>query len=1674
MSTLPALVSYGCFSNSTLQTSVSASSSTLFPTDVNYFLKTSDPSECETHCIQASANLPVARGNGTLFFINGNKCSCFDFGAQTDGSSDAFQVAFGGSSPSTTSGALGSCTACSTNSALNCGNSYYGDTTSTTTSLANVYFYNTVQNSAPVSGSGGKQLTCASGFRTSVNNLRCIPQCSTVSGSNGLADGTNADLCVCSNPEFVYNTVLNQCVINRLTAFTSPYTASESYRGCLQNPTISAFTNVSTTLTTSSQCVNFCGSTKQGYAFIGYGSLTGTSTPQLICGCANSNSGSIVATAQCDAQCPGASSEHCGSLNNLAFDFYQIAATPNKLSPFTPDNNQNSTLTAVTTTYKGCVRNNGATLLSPSVAVNTTFNIRACQRACARDGYKTSLVTKASDCKCLAAEFNSNVGPNLGQNTLFTLRNAVCDAICPGNALASCGGANSYDVYSTNYQVLTTDPVTVPANLAKDVVFASPFNPSSNLDVSYAGCAEPTGYTAANVAFSTGLMTLEICAGACDAAPPPYSFFAVVGGSQCLCGTSFAASTTNPAPVCNVACIGNPSEICGSSSTAASIYNLQYVSPPFLATNNATASASYNLSVTSLGCYSVSGSNAASNGLFLNAKQDVATCQNSCLKAGYFFSGVTNGDTCLCASSLASTGVFSSDAPESKCTSKCVGNPAQSCGDSTSSYANVYKTEVVPTSTAPLVVDAVMQPYSFVADSGLWADDKTELLTAFCGSPALQSWTSATVMYPALLTPESCSKYCLKQYPKTALSAVFATAPTSFSTCACAPYSSLAAVVSAKGKCNAPCSGNNQLACGRQSDNTVATVSVLSHTGLAAAVSTSPYDASVNVTLKHDGCYALPANSSLQGPPDATLTTLTDSYACAADCFSHGFVYGFQQGDKCLCAKTVPSGATLSATPESDCNVVCKGNNQLTCGGAVYFDAVVYAQSYNTAPVNVTTPVASFRLASKTGHAANVAYAGCFAASSVNGETPLASDYSARKRATANQGIATSSLMTSKRCITACDQSNNLGAKQYSAAMLTSGDQCLCLTNVPSSSAAVTAANTCNLPCGGSATETCGDASNGQVYALNYETAVTMDTPYKGTDLKGTQYAGCYLGDTQNFQLNKGNAADMTVPYCVQACTASKFAYAALQRGNSCFCSASIANVTSAFRYPDSCKLPCSGNDQVSCGDLRNVNVYYTPLSTDTVIMNFTVPVRVSTPLAPYVFQKSVSASTSNNSTSGANATTAAITVTSGGCFSSDQAAFVQYRQAAVSANMTVQNCASLCANATTNTYAALTNSDTCMCGTSMPQSFSNGVSKCTYACGGDAKTSCGDNNYVNVYKLNSNLAPADASSSGASGSGFDSVPSATFSSGPSGSVSASGFVSASVSVSASQQPSVVPSGSVGVSASGSSLSSASVSSASSSSSVLSSTSTSTLSTSTSTSSSSSSSSAVTSTSTVSQPPAQSSASIVRAYSSGSVAWTYKSCWGEPLPHSLSNRALGSLLIKSGATVQSCLDAATARSFIYAGLEYGGECWGSNGRLVGGAIDDSYCNMPCTSSGSQYCGGDWTLSLYSTPAVPRNKAVVAVGNARFYYSSCWGEPRVGRALTNPINNNAGGTIESCLTLGLQAGYSLCGLEYGGECWCSKGSLYGGAIEQKYCDMPCKGDRTELCGGGNALSLYGRG
>ena len=63
------------------------------------------------------------------------------------------------------------------------------------------------------------------------------------------------------------------------------------------------------------------------------------------------------------------------------------------------------------------------------------------------------------------------------------------------------------------------------------------------------------------------------------------------------------------------------------------------------------------------------------------------------------------------------------------------------------------------------------------------------------------------------------------------------------------------------------------------------------------------------------------------------------------------------------------------------------------------------------------------------------------------------------------------------------------------------------------------------------------------------------------------------------------------------------------------------------------------------------------------------------------------------------------------------------------------------------------------------------------------------------------------------------------------------------------------------------------------------------------------------------------------------------------------------------------------------------------------------------------------------------------------------------------------TTETCQKYCLDNNYGLAALQNGGTCYCGNGLQSYSAVGQKSCNVPCAGNKTEVCGGAQSLSVW---
>ncbi|KAJ6591192.1 glyoxal oxidase N-terminus-domain-containing protein [Mycena vulgaris] len=198
--------------------------------------------------------------------------------------------------------------------------------------------------------------------------------------------------------------------------------------------------------------------------------------------------------------------------------------------------------------------------------------------------------------------------------------------------------------------------------------------------------------------------------------------------------------------------------------------------------------------------------------------------------------------------------------------------------------------------------------------------------------------------------------------------------------------------------------------------------------------------------------------------------------------------------------------------------------------------------------------------------------------------------------------------------------------------------------------------------------------------------------------------------------------------------------------------------------------------------------------------------------------------------------------------------------------------------------------------------------------------------------------------------------------------------------------------------------------------------------------------------------------------------WAYVACTKEPS----SGRLLtGYAFTSASLTVESCIATCQSRGFTHAGVEYANECYCGNGYASAAVTaSESDCSMPCAGKSSEMCGAGYRLSVYSSASASAGLVLPAFWSTT---SRCITESETGRALSGTSLLDSGMTVEKCVSLCDNTGFSFAGLEFKNECYCdnaiSTANGGGVAANPDDCNLPCAGNSAQICGAGFRLTLY---
>lgn len=211
---------------------------------------------------------------------------------------------------------------------------------------------------------------------------------------------------------------------------------------------------------------------------------------------------------------------------------------------------------------------------------------------------------------------------------------------------------------------------------------------------------------------------------------------------------------------------------------------------------------------------------------------------------------------------------------------------------------------------------------------------------------------------------------------------------------------------------------------------------------------------------------------------------------------------------------------------------------------------------------------------------------------------------------------------------------------------------------------------------------------------------------------------------------------------------------------------------------------------------------------------------------------------------------------------------------------------------------------------------------------------------------------------------------------------------------------------------------------------------------------------------------------------SASSPWAYVGCAAEGNQRTLSGYSFSS----SNMTIDYCTSTCKTKGYPLAGLEYSKECYCAASLTSGASYTDSStcastAKMSCAGNATQWCGAPslltvWNDTSFSVPSSGSGGSTLGPANGTAVYNGCYIDSSGQRLLNKDSYANSSVTVDQCVAYCQSNNYAFAGLEYAGECYCGNTAPASAqAAPESSCNMPCKGNTAQMCGGSSRLSVY---
>lgn len=171
-------------------------------------------------------------------------------------------------------------------------------------------------------------------------------------------------------------------------------------------------------------------------------------------------------------------------------------------------------------------------------------------------------------------------------------------------------------------------------------------------------------------------------------------------------------------------------------------------------------------------------------------------------------------------------------------------------------------------------------------------------------------------------------------------------------------------------------------------------------------------------------------------------------------------------------------------------------------------------------------------------------------------------------------------------------------------------------------------------------------------------------------------------------------------------------------------------------------------------------------------------------------------------------------------------------------------------------------------------------------------------------------------------------------------------------------------------------------------------------------------------------------------------------------------------------TIETCMNFCNPKGYIFAGVEFGRECYCDSSIQVPGAqAADKDCNIACSGNSTELCGGSSRLNVFWN-GKPSPEIVRSINDGAWVYQGCYTDSVGARTLINPVNVPLGVTASTCVAACQSLGFAFAGVETGRECWCDNEiNPPTQRVSDNDCRQICDADIEQYCGNGNRLAIY---